>query len=133
MSKRLQSGILLAVLCSALATVVAFAQSAHPDRPPQRQQSPPPKSNPAGNHPPAPNQNSNRPPSQSSRQNQNREANRPPSRQSQPPADRNPQRNDHRPPSTSTGANRPDNFAPGNPNHRPTTSYDRPNGYSARP
>jgi hypothetical protein len=137
MNKRLQSGILLTVLYSALSAGAAFAQSAHPDRPPQRQQSPPPKSNAGGNRPPAQNPNANRPPRQNPPQNQNRNADRAPNqprtgsverpstrRQNQPQLDRNSQRNDNRPPS---GSNRPNNFAPSSPNNRPNPSFDRPN------
>src|SRR5689334_22932219 len=76
MNKRLQSGILLTVMCSALSAGVAFAQSAHPDRPPQRQQAPPPKANAGGNRPAAQNPNANRPPRQNPAQNQNRNADR---------------------------------------------------------
>jgi Protein of unknown function (DUF3106) len=133
MNKRLQSGILLTVLGSALSAGVAFAQSAHPDRPPQRQQSPPPKSNAGGNRPPAQNPNANRPANQNRPQNQPRtqSGDRPNTRQNQPQSDRNPQRNDNRPPSANSGANRPDNFAP---NNRAPQSFDRPNNaYSDRP
>jgi hypothetical protein len=143
MNKRLQSGLLLTVLCSALSAGVAFAQSTHPDRPPQRQQAPPAKANSGGNHAAAQNPNANRPPRQNPPRNQNRSADRaqnqprtgsvhrPNTRQNQPQFERNPQRSDNRPPSGAPGPNRPENFAP---NNRPRQSFDRPNnGYSDRP
>jgi hypothetical protein len=141
MIKRLQQGLLLAAMSFPLATGVAFAQSAHPDRPPQHQQSPPPKAN--SSRPPAQKPNANRAPSQGPRQNppqnQSRNADRPPSRQSSPHAerslqDRNTQRNDNRPPAATIGPNRSNSFAPNAPNNRPNSSFDRPNStYSDRP
>jgi hypothetical protein len=134
MNKRLQLGLLFAAMGFALAAGVAFAQSAHPDRPPQRQQPPPPKSNTGGNRPPAQNPNANRPPKQNAPQNQTRNADRPPARQNPPQADRNSQGNDNRPPAATIGPDRSNNFAPGSPNNRSGSSYDRPNsGYSDRP
>ena len=135
MTKRLQSGILLTVLCSALSAGVAIAQSTHPDRLPQRQQAPP-KAN--SSRPPAQNPNANRAPSQSPRrnppQNQSRNADRPPSRQKPPQADRNFQRNDNRPPAATIGPDRSNNFVPNPPNNRSSSSFDRPNRtYSDRP
>jgi hypothetical protein len=151
MNKRLQSGILLTALCTALSAGAVFAQSAHPDRPPQREQSPPPqrqqppppKSNAGGKRPPAQNPNANRPPRQNPPQ--NRSADRAPNQpragsvdrpntrpQNQPQFDRNPQRYDNRP-SGANGSNRPENFAPNNPRNRPSQSFDRPDNYSDRP
>jgi len=140
MNKRLQSGILLTVLGSALAGGVAFAQSAHQDRPPRqqpqppRQQSQPPKSNTGGNRPPAQNPNANRPANQNRPQGQpprTQSVDRPNARQNPPQPDRNPQRNDNRPPSASSDPNRLNNFAP---NNRANQSLDRPsNAYSDRP
>lgn len=139
MTKRLQLGPLLVAMSFSLATGVALAQSAHPDRPPQRQQAPPPKAN--SPRPPAQNPNANRAPSQSPRQNppqnQSRNAYRPPSRQNPPQADgmqgRDTQRNNNRPPAA-IGPNRSNSFAPNSPNNRPNSSFDRPNStYSDRP
>jgi|SRR5262252_1417783 len=141
MNKQLQSGILLTVLCSALSAEAAFAQNAHPDRPPQRQQAPPPKSNTGGNRPPGQNQNANQPPRQNPPPNQNRNANRPQNQpqsvdrpnaqQNQTQFDRNP-RNDNRP--ANANPNHPNGFAPNDPNHRSGNSYDRPNNaYGDRP
>jgi hypothetical protein len=141
MIKQPQVGLLLAAIGFSLAGGVAFAQSAHPDRPPQRQQAPPPKAN--SSRPPAQNRNANRAPSQSPRQNppqnQSRNADRPPSRQNsaQPGRNlqqRNSERNDNRPPAATIGPNRSNNFAPNTPNNRPNSSFDRPNStYADRP
>ena len=128
MNRRLRSGLLFAAMSFSLAAGVAFAQSGHPERPPQRQQ-PPQKSNPGGNRPPAQNPNANRAPKQNPRQNQTRNADRPPSRQTQPQADRNSQGNGNRPPSATIGPGRPENFAPNNLNNQPNR-FDRSGGGS---
>ena len=139
MKKRFQFGILWAAFGFALSAGVSFAQSPHQDRPPERQQAPPPKANSGGNRPPAQNPNANRPPRQSPPANQNRSAerteprprsvDRPNTRPNQPQFDRNPQGNANRPPSA-TG-NRQNGFAPGG---RSGNAYDRPNNaYSDRP
>jgi hypothetical protein len=133
MNRRLQFGLLFAAMSFSLAAGVAFGQSAHPERPPQRQQSPP-KSNAGGNRPPAQNPNANRAPKQNPTQNQTGNADRPPTRQTQPQADRNSQRNGsrppgNRPPSATIGPSRPENFAPNNLNNRPN-GFDRSGGGS---
>ena len=141
MNKRFQSGMLWAVLAFALSAGVLSAQSGQ-DRPPQRQQAPPPKANAGGNRPPAPTPNANRPPRQSPPPDQNRGAersapppqsvDRPNARQSQPRLDRNPQGNANRPPAA-TG-NRQNGFAPNDAGNRPGNPYNRPNNaYSDRP
>jgi len=141
MIKRFQLGLLFAAMSFSLAAGVTFSQSANPDRPPQRQQAPPPKAN--SSRPPAQNPNANRAPRQNPRQNppqnQSRSADRPPSRQNPPQPDRNlqdrtTQRNDNRPPAATIGPNRSNNFAPNAPHNRPNNSFDRPNStYSDRP
>jgi hypothetical protein len=145
MNLRLQSGILLAALGSALCAGVSFAQSAHRDRPPERQQAPPPKANAGGNRPPAQNPNANRPPRQSPSPGQNRGAertdrerrtqsvDRPNTRQNQPPLDRNPQGNANRPPAAAN-RNRQNAFAPSEPGNRSGNPYSRGNNaYPDRP
>ncbi|HKF25266.1 MAG TPA: DUF3106 domain-containing protein [Candidatus Acidoferrum sp.] len=144
MTKRLQSGILLTALSSALFCGAAFAQSTHPDRPPQRQQAPPPKSNTGGNRPPAQSPNANRLPRQNPQPNRNADrpqnppprtqsVDRPNARQNPPQFDRSP-RNDNRPPSAGANPNHANGLAPGNAGGRSGNSYDRPNNaYSDRP
>jgi hypothetical protein len=141
MNKRFQCGMLRAVLGFALSAGVLSAQSAQ-DRPPQRQQAPPPKANSGGNRPPAQTPNANRPPRQSPPPDANRGAersaprpqsvDRPNARQNQPRSDRNPQGNANRPPAA-TG-NRQNGFAPNDAGNRPGNPYNRPNNaYSDRP
>jgi hypothetical protein len=60
MTKRFQFGFLLVAISCLLFAGGALAQSAHSDRPPQRQQTPPPKAN--ASRPPAQTQNQSRPP-----------------------------------------------------------------------
>jgi len=127
MNKRLQFGILGAAFSFALSAGVLSAQSPHRDRPPERQQAPPPKANSGGNHPPAQNPNANRPPRQNPPSSPNRgteprpgSVDRPNARQ--PQFDRSPQGNSNRPPSHGQNG-----FAPNSPSNRAGSSYDRPN------